>query len=280
MSTSSLDVSTALAVLYLPGGPRPFEPVRRLWPGVEHVLRADGPSVESLERAGFRQEGLLLSSRPLRQWAEEQVKAGACLVATDDRYPARWLDVLAHAAPPVFWVAGDMPAGPFLSVVGSRQVGRADLRFAEEVGRRAAALGFAVASGGATGCDSASVRSAGGRAVEILPRGLRPGDGRVGRCRLSARPNGEEFTSAAAMERNALIYAIGTHSVVVHARFNKGGTWIGSHTALRRRLCTLLVRMRPNDAASKALVALGGVPLERPDELQGALERPSGVFLL
>jgi len=270
MSIGTLDLSTALAALYLPGGPRPFEPARRLWKGVDHVLRADQSGPECLERAGFRQEALLLASRELREWAGDQVQRGSCLAANDERYPQRWLRVLGHAAPPVLWIAGEMPPGPFLSVVGSRVVGRRDVQFAQEIGRAAVALGYSIASGSAAGCDAAAVSGVGALAVELLPRGLSEADSRVGRCRLSVRPPGESFSGTAAMERNTLIYAISDHAVVVHARLNDGGTWKGSQIALRRKLCTLLVRVRPNDPASRALIALGGVPIERPDELQAA----------
>lgn len=73
------------------------------------------------------------------------------------------------------------------------------------------------------------------------------------------------------MERNALIYAISEHTVVVHARLNEGGTWSGARIALRRKLCSVLVRVRSDDPASRALIALGGVPLDRPEDLASAM---------
>lgn len=121
------------------------------------------------------------------------------------------------------------------------------------------------------GCDRAAVLGA-ASAMEIVPYGL---DLRrklpPGRCRLSASAPGAEFTSAAAMERNALIYAASEHTVVISARFKEGGTWIGATEALRRKLTRLVVRRSPSDAASRALIALGAIPLDRPEDLQLAL---------
>jgi len=267
MPVGTLDLPTALAALYLAGGPRPFEPVRRLWPGVDHVLRAAACDPTCLERAGFRQEALLLADPALCSWASSKVRSGACITSDHAAYPARWLAVLGHAAPPALWMAGTMPEGQFVSVVGSRKVARKHCLFARAVGREAVALGYAVASGGAAGCDTASMAEVGARGVEILPRGICASDARTGRCRLSTRPPGEGFTSAAAMERNALIYAISDRTVVVHARLNEGGTWAGARVALRRKLCAVLVRNNPGDAACRALIALGAIPIEAPEDL-------------
>jgi predicted Rossmann fold nucleotide-binding protein DprA/Smf involved in DNA uptake len=275
MPSGPLDLSTSLAALYLSGGPRPFEPVRRQWPGVEHVLRSAPEDPDALARAGYRQEALLLADPQLCEWATYQVRTGTCMTAIHDLYPRRWLAALRHAAPPALWIAGKMPPGPFLSVVGSRKIAKKDALFATAVGREAVAQGYSVASGGASGCDTASMAEVGARGLELLPRGLCPADEGTGRCRLSTRPPGEDFTSAAAMERNALIYAISDRTVVVHARLNEGGTWSGARTALRRRLCTVLVRVRAGDPASRALIALGAIPIEHPEEVT-AVQSPRG----
>jgi predicted Rossmann fold nucleotide-binding protein DprA/Smf involved in DNA uptake len=90
-------------------------------------------------------------------------------------------------------------------------------------------------------------------------------------CYLSVAGPGELFSSALAMERNALIYAASSHTVIGQARFKEGGTWHGAVHASRSRLSTLLVR-KSEDPAMRALVALGGVWLESPRELGIALK--------
>jgi hypothetical protein len=73
------------------------------------------------------------------------------------------------------------------------------------------------------------------------------------------------------MERNALLYALAEYALVAHARFKQGGTWSGATDALRRRLCRLVVREDEGDLASRALAALGAVPLASPAGLGAAL---------
>jgi predicted Rossmann fold nucleotide-binding protein DprA/Smf involved in DNA uptake len=73
------------------------------------------------------------------------------------------------------------------------------------------------------------------------------------------------------MERNALIYAIADAAVIVHARFKTGGTWHGAVEALRRRYTRLIVREDANNAAHRALIGLGAIPLRRPEQLAEAL---------
>ncbi|MEA2553228.1 MAG: hypothetical protein QOJ65_1404 [Fimbriimonadaceae bacterium] len=73
------------------------------------------------------------------------------------------------------------------------------------------------------------------------------------------------------MERNALLYALGDAALIVRAQFKTGGTWHGAIDAHRRRLTRLIVREDPSNPAHRALVALGAVPLSRPEELALAL---------
>ena len=73
------------------------------------------------------------------------------------------------------------------------------------------------------------------------------------------------------MERNALLYAISTHSVVAHARFKQGGTWTGATDAHRRKLTQLLVRADGSQAAA-ALQALGALAVSSPQELPTLLQ--------
>lgn len=270
------DLAVTLTALYLRGASRPVEMRRSNWPDVLKALRRRGSSVgesaDALQNAGCWAEALILQSPGLIDWARALVEDERVLTAADAGYPFRWLRVLGSAAPPALWRSGEVPSLPSVSVVGSRVVPGGIARFCDRVAREAVASGFGIVSGRADGCDRAAATGAikaGGGLVEILPHGIdlaRPSPG----CLLSVCAPDEAFSAVAAMERNALIYAASSHTIVGHARFKEGGTWHGAMHAVRTRLSTLIVR-RSEDLAMRSLVALGGVWLDSPTDLGAAL---------
>lgn len=274
---------TALAALYLAGAPRPNSLRRAAWSGVcGCLLRAAcdlGAAPAVLRKAGYWCEALALETPGLIAWAEDLLARGDAVTSVSVHYPARWLRL--PSPPPALYCRGVPPTHgtPSLSVVGSRHVPPHIARFAADVGRIASMSGLTVVSGGAAGCDRASVSLA-SPTFEVLPCGIgaqRPS----ARWSLSARAPGEPFSSAAAMERNTLIYAASEWTVVVQARHMAGGTWAGATEALRRRLGRLIVRQDPCEPGLRALIALGGVPLESADQLAGAMAAPApqaGLF--
>jgi predicted Rossmann fold nucleotide-binding protein DprA/Smf involved in DNA uptake len=267
-----------LAALYLNGLERGAAPSARFWPEVARALRASPPSSPDtapgvLRRAGLPVEALLLETPGLLESAARLVRRGAVLTLFDDAYPTRWRRRLREAAPPALWQRGEVPEASWLAVVGGRRVSAEVRSWAAAVGAEAGRLGFGVVSGGAAGCDRAALAAAGSARLAILPYGLRRAA--LTGVALSRCAPDEEFTVATAMERNVLIYAAAEAAVVVQARFKQGGTWHGAVTALRRRLCPLLVRDLPEDPAHRALVALGATPLRAPEELASALAAAS-----
>ena len=272
------DLSTCLAALYLRGLPRPAPLVRRRWPKVASVLRQHNTGLagaaELLRKHGLWEEAVALDTPVLIEAASAEVTSGRVLTSVDDGYPIRWLERLADGAPPALWISGSVSKTRYIGIVGSRQVDDVTRRFAAAIGSEAVELGFGVVSGGAIGCDQAGAQgglTAGGVVVEILPHGIdlyRTQD----RCGLAVCPPHEEFTRANAMERNTLIYAASEQTVVVHARFKEGGTWIGAAEANRRRLCQLIVR-DDGSPGNRALISLGGTGIEHPEQLGQALER-------
>lgn len=268
-----LAVSTALAGLYLRGRPGAGSLPRSNWPRVYDVLTRDRVSLSNvsdvLRDAGFWQEASALEDDGILNWALEQVGEGRVITASDENYPARWLMVLGSGAPPAIWVRGQLGAWRGLSIVGSRELDADAAEFARACGAVAVGMGCAVASGAAPGADQAAAQGArecgeAARVVELLPRGiLSAADDSIS---LSVVEPWADFSAAAAMERNALIYAFSPFAVVVQARLREGGTWHGATDALRRRLCTVLVR-DDGSAASAALAALGGVLFTSPDQL-------------
>jgi len=271
------DIATCLAALYLRGIPRPAQISRRRWLRVESCLRcADcivASAPDALRSEGFWEEAITLESTALVDSVRRLLELEALLTAAHPTYPSRWIERLDVAAPPALWKHGSMGDSPLSGIVGSRHVERPVLEFAFEVGRQSAALGYSVVSGGAAGCDSAGADGcvdAGGIAVELLPHGIDLYN-REDRCGLSVCAPGELFSTAAAMERNTLIYASSEQTVIVESKFKAGGTWIGAIEATRRHLCPLIVR---DDAsqASKALIALGATPIVAPSQLASALD--------
>lgn len=268
-----------MAALYLRGLSRPIEVRRAGWRAVESVLRSTGVSIAGLHRelarAGLEAEALVLDTPGVLGEAERLVGGGRVLTCVSAAYPTRWHEVLGPGSPPALWVWG-VPslARPGVALVGSRQIGDEIARFSRRLGAEAAALGCTVLSGGAFGCDRAAVRGAAPHAVEILPRGLRAGNaGSV--PQLSVCAPHETFSTAAAMERNNLIYAAADLAVVIHARFKAGGTWHGAVDAIRRRTTRVAVRWDGRDTAARALAGLGAERLGDPSELGALLQGQS-----
>ncbi len=268
------------AALYLEGAPRGLAIPKARWRLVLGHLREASPTLggasRALRRAGLVEESILLDEPRLLDWAERRVCAGVVLTAASQGYPGPWRARLGAQAPPALWLRGPMPQGPFLAIVGSRNVSGPIRRFASACGQEAARLGFTVVSGGACGCDRAAARGAAAArpegVVEILPCGMDRRRERFPGTALSPFAPEAEFCAAQAMMRNTLIYALGEAALLVHARLGEGGTWKGAIAAHRRRLAPLLVRAGAGRAA-QALCGLGAVPLAAPDGLSEALVR-------
>ncbi|MFI5384636.1 MAG: DNA-processing protein DprA [Fimbriimonadales bacterium] len=276
-----IKLAVTLAALYLRGGPRSVELRRSAWPEVLRILRRancePGHAPEALREAGRWAEALVLESPGLLDWASSIVEGGRVLSVVDGGYPCRWARVLGCSAPPILWKTGELAPLPSVSVVGSRIVPSVVSRFCHRAAREAARLGFAVFSGRAEGCDRAAAAGAlsiGGAVVEVLPNGIGLVRSPAHSCMLSVCAPDEPFSSAAAMERNVLIYAASSHTIIGQARFKEGGTWHGAVHAARSRLSSLIVR-RSDDIAMRSLAALGGLWLDSPSDLALALKSPA-----
>lgn len=258
-----LGATCALAALYLRGAPRSSSPARRAWPRVLATLREHAPGLgqlaDVLARAGHWHEAALLGDKNLLDWAVARVMAQEVGTVLDDDYPVGWCRALGTGAPPAVWRAGPWP-GDLVGVVGSRQLLADERAWAQAVGAGVARMGRGLVTGGAPGADrvalDAFLQAGGdGRALVLLPCGWGSWDVPAGVCAVAVEAPGRLFSTAAAMERNALIYAAAGHTLVVAARTGVGGTWAGATDALRRRLGVLGVRGQGPAAA--ALMHLG-----------------------
>ena len=230
-----------------------------------------------MEAAALDQPGVL--SR-----AEDLLSSGKVLAAGQPEYPLRWETKLGASAPPVFWKLGEMPAPPFVVIVGSRNPLPGAWKFASALAVLVVEKGFSVASGGAYGIDTVAARASTAACkdkapplVEILPRGL-ASLGKAKHCILSAAPPSEPFSTPLAMERNTLLYALAETAVVCQPRLREGGSWHGACGALRRKLTRVCV-LDDDSAAAKALVALGAVGVRSPEEVFVTRESQAELLL-
>lgn len=282
-------IAAAMGALYLRGAPRGYSVPNNRWPGVLRALRASSTEpATALRAAGFWLEAATIEAPGLMAWSFERIDSGEVITVVDAAYPARWLSTLGARAPAALWIRGDrdlLSTRRWVSVVGSRDVPSSVRAFSRSVGERSVALGFGVVSGRAEGCDTAAASGAlltGGSVVEVLPYGLSLARGRRRGLWLSVCAPDEAFSRGTAMERNALVYAVGEAAVVCHVRFKEGGTWHGATDALRRHLTRLVVR-DDGTPASRALIGLGAVPVRSAGELGMVLSEPEierGLFAI
>ncbi len=252
----------ALAVLFRPGAEGP---PRSAWP--EAWARLEAASGREEAARAFRARGWIEAARLLESGSAPE---GDLLCACDPDWPAGWR---RSGLPPVLHLAGALPPGPWLGVVGSRRISGPDESWARAL---AAACGASILTGGAPGADRAGARGgleAGLGAVEVLPCGLGFPFGTPGAVRLSASPPEAGFEARAAMERNAMIYAGARLTVVVRARLGRGGTWNGAAEALRRGR-RIAVQDDPADEAAEALIRLGAIPVRTPEEAARLFREP------
>ncbi|MCH7904831.1 MAG: DNA-processing protein DprA [Armatimonadetes bacterium] len=276
----TLAIESAVCALYLRGSPIGGRAPRRAWPRVVARLCSAEPTLDQLGTclliAGLYDEASLLGDPGAIEWGLQQVESDRTVTVVSPTYPSRWLQALGSAAPPALWRFGTLPLAPAVGVAGGRQLSARELRAAAGIGAALMALGRTLVSGGASGADRAAAAGAIAcgtepRVIEILPCGVDMCSLLEGACSLSASAPDAEFSTGQAMERNALIYAYGTHTVVIRPRYRVGGTWHGATDALRRDLSVVGVWGRGADAASEALTALGAVRVPRVRDLAGFL---------
>lgn len=174
----------------------------------------------------------------------------------DECYPAKLRDTLKHQAPTVLFGAGGIQLlrRGGVAVVGSRNIDEPGAAFAKEVGRKTAAGGLPVVSGGARGTDRLAMEAAietGGIAFGVLAdsleRTVRQPDLRQlllddQLVLLTPYAPTAGFSVGAAMGRNKVIYGLADFAVVVSSDFQTGGTWAGAVEALKAGWCPVFVR--------------------------------------
>lgn len=190
-----------------------------------------------------RLQALLARGAALGLALEKWQRAGLwVLTRGDPEYPDRLKRRLRAESPPVLFGCGNksLLAGGGIAVVGSRDANEDDLAFTAQFGKRAAAEGFSIVSGGARGVDQAAMMGAlehEGTAVGVLADSLlRSATSAQYRKRIMSgdlvliTPFNPEagFNVGHAMARNRYIYCLADAAVVVSSAAGKGGTWSGA----------------------------------------------------
>lgn len=204
-----------------------------------------------------RLEALLSRGAALGLALEKWQRAGLwVLTRADADYPERLKKRLRTKAPAALFGCGNrglLNAGG-IAVVGSRQAGDDDLRFAEDLGRQAAEQGKTLVSGGARGVDQSAMLGAlesQGTAVGVLADSLlRSATSAKYRKYLVSNdlalvtPFNPEarFHVGSAMSRNKYIYCLADAGVAVCSTPERGGTWNGAVENLRAAWVPLWVR--------------------------------------
>ncbi|WP_448629717.1 DNA-processing protein DprA [Cellulomonas soli] len=173
-------------------------------------------------------------------------RAGAQVVVPGDPLWPRGLDALGPAAPLCLWVRGQVPAlRRSVALVGARASTSYGERVAFDLADGIARLDGCVVSGGAYGIDASAHRgalSAGGPTVVVLAGGVDrsypAGNARLvertvvdGGAVLAEVPPGAAPTKSRFLQRNRLIAAMTSATVVVEAAWRSGALSTAHHAA-------------------------------------------------
>ena len=250
--------------------------------------RGDDPlrelTARDLARLGYdaaqsaRITRLLAREAQLEQYLRAAAAQGITAVTRlSSQYPARLRHTLGPRCPAVLFAKGEaeLLSARCISVVGSRELSGEGRAFAAEAGRRIAAEGFALCSGGAAGADRAAQEAclAHGGSTVIFPAGpLTDCQAPARTLYLAEQAFDAPFSPARALTRNRYLHAMGEKTLVAQCTRCSGGTWEGTTENLRRGYSPVFVHADGTEGA-QALIARGAVPvteLHDLDELQPA----------
>ncbi|HEX4952550.1 MAG TPA: DNA-processing protein DprA [Thermoanaerobaculia bacterium] len=287
------DEDLLLAVSTAPELPRPAAcRLAAAWPAWRHT-----PTAERLGRFWGLSEQLAEHALRVRREApqraarerEHAAAVGAqVLTRMSPGYPAR---LLCLSLPPaVLYVAGELPTGPGVTVVGARRADAYGLEVAELFSRELARAGAVVISGFARGIDAAAHRGAladpEGRTVAVLGCGLGVdyprGQGRLAAeiaergALVSEFPPGTPPASWQFPVRNRVLAALGQAALVVRAT-ERSGSLVTAKLALDLGRDLYAVPGRLFEAGSmgpNALLLAGAIPALHPSLILAGLDPP------
>lgn len=199
------------------------------------------------------------------------------LTQIDPAYPVQLQRKLLNRCPPFFYIAG-MPAllqQNAVGYVGMRNFAEEDIVFTRNIVQKMLQQGYYLGvSGGAKGIDSIAEQETlaqGGfmaiyAADSLLRRLENPNTRRLveqGKLiLLSAVDPDATFLGGTAMMRNEYIYAQSVRTMIIHANYQKGGTWGGAVNCLQRRLCPLFCWDHKKYQGNQTLIRMGAYPID------------------
>lgn len=196
--------------------------------------------LEDLTGLGLRPElaghilGLLEDGLLLEQYMTRGAEKGCVpLSRISPQYPVTLRSRLGANAPGCIWLKGDaqLLTCPAVALVGSRDIGPDNQRFAEAVGRQAAKQGYVLISGNARGSDKiaqSSCLEAGGRVISIVADCLYQHHRNENILYVSEDGFDLPFHARRALSRNRLIHSLGSRTFVAQSSAFRGGTWEGT----------------------------------------------------
>lgn len=148
-------------------------------------------------------------------------------------YPLLLRQRLGLDSPGCLWAKGELSLlrGPAIALVGSRELGEENRRFAEKLGYEAAMQGLTLVSGNARGADRTAQEAcldAGGRVISIVADELTRHGRRRNLLLLSEEDYEAPFSAQRALRRNRCIHTLGWMVFVAQSRLYRGGTWSGT----------------------------------------------------
>lgn len=183
---------------------------------------------------------LLQETQLLENYLRKGKKSGCFpITRVSEGYPLQVRRALGLEAPGVLWTKGDIALlrTPMIALVGSRELQEQNEAFAREVGRQAAMQGYTLVSGNARGADRLAQESclaAGGNVISVVADELESHTLSNNVLYLSEDDYDVPFSPLRALKRNRIIHALGARTFVAGCRYEKGGTWEGTKTNLRK----------------------------------------------
>lgn len=244
-------------------------------------LLAIGFDQETAERIA----ALLSEETALDRYLKRAAQVGCVpITRANPEYPLLLRKRLGQDSPGCLWIKGDraLLECPAVSLVGSRDLGVENDRFAREAGRQAALQGYILVSGNARGADSAAQQAcldAGGKVISVVADELCSHREAEGILYVSEEDYDAPFSPQRALSRNRVIHALGMVTVAAQCTLGKGGTWNGSTGNLRHGWSPLYL-FRDGSEASLELERMGAetIGLEELEDYAALAHRQWNLF--
>lgn len=209
---------------------------------------------------------LLDDTERLHRYLRRGERAGCVpLTRVSKGYPAQLRHRLGGGSAGCLWAKGNLDLLNYrcVSMVGSRDLLSDNQKFAEEVGKQAAAQGFVLVSGNARGADRAAQDAClanGGAVISVVADGLEDKTPNERVLYLSEDEFDSGFSAQRALHRNHAIHAMGEKVFVAQAALRSGGTWDGTVQNLRFGWSPVYC-FRDGSEAAETLIHMGAEPV-------------------